>query len=97
MMNCAWCNKKIPDDHEAFGLGAKLRPGKDFSDREGKTISIFLSTADRSVSAIVSRRDSAAKRDGKDVMFVTCSRECANSLTSVLQLEIDIFDSISSL
>lgn len=88
---CAWCNKRIPKDHEVFGLGIKVREGIDLSDKEGKTISLFLVRKNKTVPANVVTSDSEAKRDGKDIMFMTCSQSCAESLKAALQKEKDIF------
>ena len=33
--------------------------------------------------------DSQAKRDGYDLAFVACRRECANALRAMLQQELD--------
>ena len=94
MNTCAWCNKRIPEDCEVFGFGAKIRQGIDLEDQEGKTISLFLALANKTVPAIATTGNSEAKRKGYDLMFMTCSQACAESLKEALQKEIDIVDNI---
>lgn len=86
---CAWCNKTIPEDSEVFGLGAKFREGVDIEDNEGKIIPLSLVVTNKTIPAIVTTSDSEAKREGKDLMFMTCSQSCAESLRDALQKEKD--------
>jgi hypothetical protein len=92
---CAWCGKVIPEDSEVFGLGAKVRQGFDIKDQEGRIIPLTLLQADKTIPAIVTTSNSEAKREGYDLMFMTCSQGCAKSLKKTLQKEKKIIDNIS--
>jgi hypothetical protein len=87
---CAWCNKRIPEDAEVFGLPAKARQGIDLKGQEGTIIQLSLALVDKTVPAIVVASDSEAKRQGYDFAFMLCSQACARSLKDALQREIDI-------
>jgi hypothetical protein len=95
MNTCAWCNKRIPNNAEVFGLGVKVRQEIDLKGQEGTIISLFLDLTKRTVPAIVATSDSEAKRDGKDLLFMTCSQSCAESLKDAFQKEKDVIDNIS--
>lgn len=95
MNTCAWCNKRIPNNVEVFGLGAKVKQGIGLKDQEGKIISLFLALTEKTVPAIVATSDSEAKRDGKDLLFITCSQSCAELLKDTLQKEKGMVDNIS--
>jgi len=87
---CAWCKKKIPKNCEVFGLGAKVGKGIDLKGQEGEIISLFLVLADKTVPATVTTFNSEAKKNGYDLMFMTCSQSCAKSLKNNLQKEKDL-------
>ena len=70
-----------------FAIGGKTRPGVDLSQFEGAAMRMRLLTLDRDVVVIVPSRDSDAKRDGKDVLFMTCSERCGRELKAVLKEE----------
>ncbi len=95
--NCAWCGKTIPENSEVFGLGAKVRKTFDIKDQEGKIIPLTLIKADKTIPAIVTTSKSEAKRDGYDLMFMICSKDCAESLRTALEKEIKLFEKVSSL
>ncbi|MBW2039692.1 MAG: hypothetical protein JRI46_08865 [Deltaproteobacteria bacterium] len=95
MNTCAWCNKRIPEDFEVFGLGAKVKQESDLADKEGKIIQLFLVVANKTVPAIVTTNNSQAKIDGIDLMFMTCSQDCAESLRDALKKEKDLIGNIS--
>jgi len=97
MSTCAWCDKRIPDDSEVFGLGVKARHRIGITGREGKVIPVVLALVDKTVPAIVTTGDSQAKRNGYDLLFMCCSRECAGLLKDVLQEERNLFDEIRAL
>jgi len=79
-LKCGWCGDYIDDDTELFGIGAKARPDIDITGLEGKVIDIFLTRRDRNVQALVVTKDSPAKKDGKDLLFVACSESCIEAL-----------------
>jgi len=97
MSTCAWCDKRIPDDSEVFGLGVKARQRIGSRSREGKVIPVVLALVDKTIPAIVTTGDSQAKRNGYDLLFMCCSRECAGLLKDVLQEERNLFDEIRAL
>ncbi len=92
---CAWCNKTIPEDSEVFGLGAKVKQGFDIKNKEGKIIRLSLALTNKTVPAIVTTSNSDAKKEGKDLMFMTCSQGCAGNLKDALQKEKDVIGNIS--
>jgi hypothetical protein len=87
---CAWCEDEIPEDMELFGIGAKARPDIDIMELEGKVIDIFLTRSDRNVQALVVTKDSPAKREGKDLLFVACCESCAEALRQAVGREIEL-------
>lgn len=92
---CAWCGKTIPEDSEVFGLGAKVKQGFDIKNKEGKIIQLSLALTNKTVPAIVTTSNSDAKKEGKDLMFMTCSQGCAGNLKDALQKEKDVIGNIS--
>ena len=87
---CGWCEDEIPEDTELFGFGAKARADIDITDFEGKVIDVFLSRRDRTVQALVVTKDSPAKKEGKDLLFVACSESCSEALRQGVGKEIEI-------
>ena len=85
LLNCCWCEDDIPPDDEVFTIGAKAKPGIDLGAQEGKLIPLFLIQADKTISAIVPGRDSQARRDDHDLIFMVCSQSCAQSLSNALE------------
>ena len=90
LRRCAWCRSHIYDDMEVFGFGAKLRPNVDLSVYEGHCIEIGLVSEERTVYSLVTAQGSEAKKDGKDCMFLVCSKSCGKKLKTVLEKEISI-------
>lgn len=91
---CAWCKKEIPEDTEVFGFGAKAKKGVNLNGKEGNIIPLLLINAHREVSAIVVTKDSQAKKEGYDFMFMACSQKCAKSLKTALNAETKLFDAV---
>jgi len=87
---CGWCEDEIPEDTELFGVGAKARSDIDITDLEGKVIDVFLSRRDRTVQAMVVTKDSPAKKEGKDLLFVACSESCSEALRQAVGKEIEL-------
>jgi hypothetical protein len=77
----------IGEDSPVFGIGGKTLPGIDLSQFEGGAMRMGLLTLDRDVVVIVPSADSDAKREGKDVLFMTCSERCGRELKAVLREE----------
>jgi len=87
---CVWCEDQIPEDTELFGVGAKAREDIDITELRGKVIDIYLARKKRNVQALVVTEDSPAKREGKDLLFVTCSESCSEALRQAVGKEIDL-------
>ncbi|MHB8894239.1 MAG: hypothetical protein ACYC99_03555 [Candidatus Geothermincolia bacterium] len=90
---CAWCGGAMPEGNEVFGTGAKIREGIDFvqgSSPEGFLMEVTI--AGRRVPTIVTGKDSEARRQGNDLMFMTCSVKCAEELKVALERERDIIE-----
>ena len=60
-------------------------------------IPVVLALVDKTIPAIVTTGDSQAKREGHDLLFMCCSRECARLLKDALQEEKELFDEIRAL
>lgn len=89
---CAWCNLDIAPDEDVFGFGAKADPSVELTDKEGDFVSLNLALQDKTIFAFVPSKSSAPTADGFDLMFLTCSEECAQSLKDALELEKDVFE-----
>ena len=90
LFDCAWCLVNIPEDTEIFSLGTKAIPGIDLSNHEGKSLSMQLLLAKRTVMGFVVPKDSPAKKDGYDIVFALCSAECSRILKTALQNEKEL-------
>jgi len=91
---CAWCKKNIPEDTEVFGISAKVKKDIDIKGKEGEIISLHFATKNKDVQAVVVTKDSPAKKEGYDLVFMACSQKCAKSLKSALNAEIKLFDDV---
>jgi hypothetical protein len=89
---CAWCNQEIKEDDEVFGFGAKASQGIDLSDKEGEFVSLNLALLNKTVFALVPSSSSSAKSEGHDLIFITGSMDCAQSLKDALEFEKDVFE-----
>jgi hypothetical protein len=87
---CGWCEDEIPEDTELFGIGAKARDDIDINELRGKVIDICLAQRNRNVQALVVTEDSPAKREGKDLLFVTCSESCSEALRQAVGKELEL-------
>ena len=90
LSKCACCRNHIGDDVELFGFGAKIMPGIDLSEFEGKIVELKLLTEDRTVPMMVTVEGSEAKIDGNDVMFMVCSEKCSSELIAILKRETSL-------
>ncbi len=95
MRTCAWCGKEILEDSEIYSLSAKALPKMNIERHAGKAFYIALLLYDKSVPVIVPTNDSDAKRDGKDMLFSICSKECGIELKSALNREKGIIGSVN--
>ncbi len=92
LRTCAWCTREILEDEDIFGFGAKASQSVDLNDKEGQFVSLNLPLHDKTVFALVPTGSSAADIEGFDLVFITCSEDCAQSLKDALDLEQDVFD-----
>lgn len=84
---CTWCMKPIPKDGDIFAFGVKSSGNIDLSEKEGEFVSLDLALKDKTVAAIVTTRISEARKQGYDLIFLTCSQTCAEELKDALQAE----------
>jgi hypothetical protein len=87
---CGWCGQKILPDKEVFGGGGKARPGIDLSTQTGQVLSLYLVGPGKTVLVAVPGPGSDARRDGHDLVYLTCSRACAEQLRTAFQGEIEL-------
>ena len=90
LSRCVWCRSHISDDMEVFGCGAKLKPHVDLSEYENHCIQIGMVSEEKPVYMMVTAKGSEAKKDGKDGMFLVCSKSCGEKLKSALEKEISL-------
>lgn len=88
---CAWCTKEIQEEGEVYGFGAKARQGTDLSGKEGQFVSLNLALMEKTTFALIPASSNEAGLEGYDLLFITCSEDCAQSLKDALDLEIDVF------
>ena len=88
---CAWCTQEIPEDGEVYGFGAKASHSTDLSDKEGQFVSLNFTLQDKTVFALVPTSSRTADIEGYDLLFITCSEDCAQSLKDALDLERHVF------
>jgi hypothetical protein len=92
MRTCAWCNRTISPDEDVYGFGARAAASLDLTDKEGEFVSLQLALQDKTVVALVATESSPAKLEGFDLIFITCSPECAKELKDALEFEKDVFE-----
>ena len=90
LSTCGWCGKAILKSTPVFGAGARVRSGIDLSSKEGQILELVLMLSKKTVLAAVTTSDSAAKAEGKDLMFMACSERCASDLKRACEQEIDL-------
>ncbi|NLX20538.1 MAG: hypothetical protein GXY55_02555 [Phycisphaerae bacterium] len=93
---CAWCGRRIPDDHEVYGLSGKAAKGMDLTEWEGSIMPLELVSKEESIPVIVTAANSQAKKDGKDFIFMLCSEECGAMLKTALEGEKSLIEEIVS-
>ena len=90
LSKCVWCRRHISDDMEVFGCGAKLKPDVDLSEYENHCIQIGMVSEEKPIYMMVTAQGSEAKKEGKDGMFLVCSKGCGKKLKSALEKEITL-------
>ena len=86
--HCCWCGNNIDENSPLCALGAKTKPGADISQYEGGAMPIQLVAQVKQIYAVFPSADSEAKRNGRDLLFVVCSKGCGAELKKFLQNEI---------
>jgi hypothetical protein len=85
---CGWCGKHIPEGTPVYGGGGKVRSGVDLSACAGQVLPIRLVGAGKTVVVAVPGADSDARRDGHDLVYMTCSVACAAAMKAAFQDDI---------
>jgi hypothetical protein len=88
---CSWCGNTIQEDEDYYGFGAKASNDVNLEDKAGQFVSLKLSLIEKTVVALVPSELGAPELDGHDLVFITCSEDCASSLKEALDLERDVF------
>jgi len=94
---CCWCRTEVPEGAEVFAVGAKIKDAIDFVMTGSREAASFLpvTIGSRTLPAIITTEDSQAKLEGNDLMFMTCSEECATELKAALEEEKDLIEKAS--
>ena len=91
---CCWCGEEISQDSPVYSLSATFRQDAEVPvEKEAYVIEVMVpksmdSTKYTSLWAIVTGRDSDAKKEGIDLIFMLCSKKCGSELKKILQTEI---------
>ena len=93
-LNCAFCGRRISEDCEHFTFGVKVLKNSFIQVKKGMTVEIALQVnkKEKKIMAIVPAEDSAAKKEGKDLLFVVCSEKCAEALANALRSAGNAFE-----
>jgi hypothetical protein len=62
-----------------------MLPSLDLSVHEGSFIPLPIPAADKVAQAYVTKKDSAVKKAGFDLVVIACSERCRNKLKTALQ------------
>jgi hypothetical protein len=89
---CAWCNQEITEDEDLFGFGANASHGVNLEGKEGEFVSLNLALRDKTVFALVPEKHGDSNLAGYNLLFITCSEDCAQTLKNELDLERDVFE-----
>jgi hypothetical protein len=82
---CCWCDEPIWEDSGGFMWGIKVGDAEDLP--EGTLFHWPISHVNKMVPAMVSAKDSPARKDGWDLVFILCSEFCADSLQEAIKKE----------
>ena len=84
---CAWCGFDLGQRRTARVVKAQTAGALP---EEGAVVSFKLAKSGRTIVGFCFvTSDSPAKREGVDVIFATCSQECALALKAAVQEEVD--------
>ena len=89
LARCSWCHRRMPENQECFGAGARVRPEAKalLAGHEGKLLPMHLSSG-RDIIVVVPGAASDARAAGHDVYFQTCSEQCCRALSDALRAEL---------
>lgn len=84
---CAWCGFDLGQRRTARVVKAQTVGA--LPESEGAFVSFELTKSGRTIVGFFLTSDSLAKRERIDVIFATCSQECASALKAAVQEEVD--------
>lgn len=84
---CAWCQNRISDQTKIFWVGAKSKV--DLHREEGRITTLHLRRNGRAIQALVTTKNSEAKLQGNDLVFMVCCQGCGKFLKKTLAGESD--------
>jgi hypothetical protein len=88
---CTWCMNPIPEGEERFAYGVKANNSIDLTEKEGEFVTLDLALKKgKTVIAVVTTKNSKARKQGFDLIFLTCSQACAEELKEALDMEQDM-------
>jgi endogenous inhibitor of DNA gyrase (YacG/DUF329 family) len=93
---CAWCGHLIYEDEEYFGFGAKASQNIDLNEKAGEFVSLNLSLQEKTVFALIPDKSGTGALAGHDLIFITCSEDCALNLKEALDLERDVYHNVGN-
>jgi len=86
--HCRWCDREMGEESERFSINTKFRDPKDYRKNAGKIVEFYVPSVYRSIMAFAVTRDSEAKKQGYEIMFVICSERCREELSAALREDI---------
>jgi hypothetical protein len=89
---CAWCTREISADEDIFGFGAMASHDIELAGKEGEFVSLSFALRDRTVFAFIPEKTEESGISEYDLLFITCSADCAQTLKNELDLERDVFE-----
>src|SRR3989442_11875386 len=81
---CAWCDIELPNDAEAIAISGQAPPETDLTGTQRSIVPILLERVNKTVPAIIPSSDSKAAREGKEFLFIVCSKSCAQAIKDAL-------------
>ena len=94
--DCSWCGKDT-SNKPVFTLSAKFNEkGKALEKKDGYIKELPL-LSNGNVWVIITGKNSPAKKQGNDMLFMCCSRRCGLEVREALESEKDFLASINIL
>lgn len=84
---CAWCGSELGQRHTT--LVVKAQTAMSVPECDGVFVPFELTKSSRTITGFFVTSNSPTKRQGIDVIFATCSPECASALKAAVQEEVD--------